>query len=120
MGKIYYNEKQLYHEAVAAYQQAIALDPKLLDAHLSLGELYEEKGLYEEAVARYSHVLSVEPAHPGATYGLALAYEKVDPKRAIEQWERYIELATSLPSEKDWVDIARKHLGKLQRGEKPN
>ena len=120
MGKIYYNEKQLYHEAVTAYQQAIALDPKLLDAHLSLGELYEEKGLYEEAVARYSHVLSLEPAHPGATYGLALAYEKVDVKKAIEQWERYIELATNLPSEKDWVDIAKKHLGKLQRGEKPN
>jgi tetratricopeptide (TPR) repeat protein len=120
MGKIYYNEKQLYHEAVAAYQQAITLDPKLLDAHLSLGELYEEKGLYEEAVARYSHVLSLEPKHPGATYGLALAYEKVDAKKAIEQWERYIELATNLPSEKDWVDIAKKHLGKLQRGEKPN
>lgn len=120
MGKIYYNEKQLYHEAVEAYQKAIALDPRLLDAHLSLGELYEEKGLYEEAVARYSHVLSVEPKHPGATYGLALAYEKVDVKKAMEQWERYIELATNLPSEKDWVDIAKKHLGKLQRGEKPN
>ena len=120
MGKIYYNEKQLYHEAVAAYQQAIALDPKLLDAHMNLGELYEEKGLYEEAVARYNHVLSLEPMHPGATYGLALAYEKVDVKKAIAQWERYIELASTLPSEKDWVDIARKHLGKLQRGEKPN
>lgn len=120
MGKIYYNEKQLYHEAVAAYRQAIALDPKLLDAHLSLGELYEEKGLYDDAVARYSHVLSLEPTHPGATYGLALAYEKVDAKKAIAQWERYIELATNLPSEKDWVDIAKKHLAKLQRGEKPN
>lgn len=120
MGKIYYNEKQQYHESVAAYQQAIALDPKLLDAHLSLGELYEEKGLYDEAVARYTHVLSLEPKHPGATYGLALAYEKVNVKKAIEQWERYIELASSLPSEKDWVDIAKKHLAKLQRGEKPN
>jgi tetratricopeptide (TPR) repeat protein len=120
MGKIYYNEKQLYHESVAAYQQAIVLDPKLLDAHLSLGEMYEEKGLYDEAVARYTHVLSLEPKHPGATYGLALAYEKVDVKKAIEQWERYIELASSLPSEKDWVDIAKKHLAKLQRGEKPN
>jgi tetratricopeptide (TPR) repeat protein/TolB-like protein len=120
MGRIYYNEKQLYLEAVAAYQQAIALDPKLIDAHLSLGEMYEEKGLYEEAVARYSHVLSLEPKHPGATYGLALAYEKVDVKKAIEQWERYIDLASTLPSEKEWVDIAKKHLGKLQRGEKPN
>jgi tetratricopeptide (TPR) repeat protein len=120
LGKIYYNEKQLYHEAVAAYQQAIALDPKLLDAHMSLGELYEEKGLYDQAVARYSHVLSLEPKHAGATYGLALAYEKVDVKKAIEQWERYIELASSLPSEKDWVDIAKKHLAKLRREEKPN
>jgi tetratricopeptide (TPR) repeat protein len=120
MGKIYYNEKQLYHEAVAAYQQAIAMDPKLLDAHLSLGELYEEKGLYQEAVARYQLVLTLEQNHPGATYGLALAYEKVDVKKAMAQWERYIELASSLPSEKDWVDIARKHLAKLQRGEKPN
>jgi tetratricopeptide (TPR) repeat protein len=120
MGKIYYNEKQLYHEAVEAYQRAIALDPKLLDAHLNLGELYEEKGLYDEAVARYHHVLSLEPKHPGAMYGLALAYEKVDVKKSIEHWERYIEVASSLPSEKDWVDIAKRHLAKLQRAEKPN
>lgn len=120
LGKIYYNEKQLYHESVAAYQKAIALDPKLLDAHMSLGELYEEKGLYDEAIARYTHVLSLEPRHPGATYGLALAYEKVDVTKAIAQWERYIELASSLPSEKEWVDIAKKHLEKLQRQGKPN
>jgi tetratricopeptide (TPR) repeat protein/TolB-like protein len=120
LGKIYYNEKQMYHEAVAEYQRAIQLDPRFLEAHLSLGEIYEEKGLYGEAVARYTHVLSVEPNHPGATYGLALAYEKVDPKKAIEQWERYIELASTLPSEKDWVDIARKHLNKLRREQKSN
>jgi len=120
LGKIYYNEKQMYHEAVAQYERAIQLDPKFLEAHLSLGEIFEEKGLYKEAVARYSHVLSIEPNHPGATYGLALAYEKVDTNKAIEQWERYIELASALPSEKDWVDIAKKHLNKLQREKKPN
>ena len=120
LGKIYYNEKQLYHESVAEYQRAIQLDPKFLEAHLSLGEIYEEKGLYQDAIARYGHVLSLDPRHPGATYGLALAYEKVDAKKAIEQWERYIELASTLPSEKDWVDIARKHLNKLRREEKPN
>ena len=117
LGKIYYNEKQLYHEAVAEYERAIRLDPKLMEAHLSLAELYEEKGLYREAIERYGQVLSLEPRHPGATYGLALVYEKVDSKKAIEQWERYIELASSLPSEKEWLDIARKHLNKIRRGE---
>jgi tetratricopeptide (TPR) repeat protein len=120
LGKIYYNEKQLYHEAVAEYERAIQLDPKLVEAHLSLAELYQEKGLYQDAIARYSQVLSLDSRHPGATYGLALAYENVDAKKAIDQWERYIELASTLPSEKEWVDIARKHLNKLKREEKPN
>lgn len=120
LGKIYSNEKQLYHEAVAEYERAVQLDPKFIEAHLSLGDLYQEKGLYEEAVARYRQVLAMDPRHPGASYGLALAYEKVDPKKAIQQWEQYIELASTLPSEKDWVDIARKHLNKLMREEKPN
>ncbi|HSB70486.1 MAG TPA: tetratricopeptide repeat protein [Candidatus Methylomirabilis sp.] len=119
LGKIYYNEKQLYHEAVAEYQQAIALDPKFMEAHMSLGEIYGEKGLYQDAIARYNQVLTLEPRHPGATYGLALAYERVDPKKAIEQWEKYIDLASTLSTEKDWVDIAKKHLEKLKRGDNP-
>jgi hypothetical protein len=44
----------------------------------------------------------------------------VDTTKAIEQWERYIELASALPSEKDWVDIAKKHLSTLQRERKSN
>ncbi|MBI4537310.1 MAG: tetratricopeptide repeat protein [candidate division NC10 bacterium] len=115
MGKIYYNEKQLYHEAVAEYQRAIALDPGLLEAHLSLADLYGEKGLYQEAIARYDYVLSLDARHPGATYGLAMAYEEVDRNKAIVAWERYIELASTLASEKEWVDIAKKHLAKLRR-----
>lgn len=117
LGKIYYNEKQLYHEAVAEYEQAIKLDPKFIEAHLNLADLYQEKGLYQDAIARYTQVLSIDARHPGATYGLAMAYEKVDAKKAIEQWQTYIELASTLPSEKEWVDIAKKHLNKLQRGE---
>jgi tetratricopeptide (TPR) repeat protein len=119
LGKIYYNEKGLYHEAVAEYQKAATLDPRLLDVQLSLAELYDEKGLYPDAVARYQYVLSIDPKHPGATYGLAQAYEHVDVPKAMQQWERYIDLAATLPSEKDWVEIARKHLDKLRRGEKP-
>jgi len=46
---------------------------------------------------------------------LALVYEKVDPKEAVNLWERYIGLAGSQPSEKDWVDVARLHLKKLKQ-----
>ncbi|MBI2162072.1 MAG: tetratricopeptide repeat protein [Candidatus Rokubacteria bacterium] len=114
LGKIYYTEKGLYYESVTAYKRAIELDPQLVDARMGLGEVYEEKGLYKEAIEEYRRVIEVDAKHTGAMYNLALVYEKVDPREAIVQWERYIQVASSLQSEKDWVDVARQHLRKLK------
>ena len=114
LGKIYYGEKGLYYEAVNAYKKAIDLDPNSVDARMGLGEVYEDKGLYKEATQEYQRVIEIDSKHTGAMYNLALVYEKSDPKAAITQWERYIELASPLASEKDWVDVARQHLRKLK------
>jgi adenylate cyclase len=114
LGKIYYTEKALYYEAVGAYKKAIDLDPQLPDARMGLAEVYEDKGLYQEAIAEYSKVVEMDARNTNALYSLALVYEKVDPKEAITLWERYIQLASPLPSEKDWVDVARLHLRKLK------
>ena len=114
LGKIYYGEKGLYYEAVTAYKKAIDLDPQSVEARLGLGEVYEDKGLYKEAIEEYKKVIELDAKHTGALYNLALVYEKVDPKESIVQWERYIALASQLPSEKDWVDVARQHLRKLK------
>ena len=114
LGKIYFNEKGLYYEAVSAFQRAIELDPNAVEARMGLGEVYEDKGLYKEAIEEYGRVIELDPKHTGALYNIALAYEKVDPREAIVQWERYIALASQVPSEKDWVDVARQHLRKLK------
>jgi len=114
LGKIYYSEKGLYYESVTAYKKAIELDAQSVEARMGLGEVYEDKGLYREAVDEYKKVLELEAKHTGALYNLALVYEKVDPKEAMVQWEKYIALASQLPSEKDWVDVARQHLRKLK------
>ena len=114
LGKIYYGEKGLYYESVTAYKKAIELDPNSVEARMGLGEVYEDKGLYKEAVEEYRRVVELDGKHTGAMYNLALVYEKTDPREAIAQWERYIALASQLPSEKDWVDVARQHLKKLK------
>ena len=114
LGKIYYAEKGLYYESVQAYRRAIDLDPQSVEARMGLGEVYEDKGLYKEALEEYKRVIELDSKHSGAMYNLALVYEKVDPKEAVAQWERYIALASQLPSEKDWVDVARQHLRKLK------
>lgn len=118
LGKIYYGEKGLYYEAVNAYKKAIELDPYFLDARMGLGEIYEEKGLYRDAIGEYKKVVEADPKHTGAHYNLALAYEKVDVKEAVAQWERYIALASQVPTEKEWVDVAKQHLRKLRDKEK--
>jgi tetratricopeptide (TPR) repeat protein len=118
LGKIYYGEKGLYFEAVNAYKKAIELDAYFLDARMGLGEMYEEKGLYKDAIAEYKKVIEADPKHTGAHYNLALAYEKVDVKEAVAQWDRYIALASQIPTEKEWVDVARQHLRKLRDKEK--
>jgi tetratricopeptide (TPR) repeat protein len=115
LGKIYYSEKGLYYESVTAYKKAIELDPGYMDARMGLAEVYEDKGLYKEAIDEYRRVVDADAKNTGALYNLALVYEKVDPKEAITLWERYIGLAGTQPSEKDWVDVARLHLKKLKQ-----
>ncbi len=114
LGKIYYIEKGLYYESVSAYKKAIDLDPRSVEARMGLGEVYEDKGLYREAINEYRRVIETDPTHAEALYNLALVYEKVDPHEAVTQWEKYITLASQLPAQKDWVDVARQHLRKLR------
>jgi len=115
LGKLYYAEKGLYYESVNAYKKAIDLDPAYLEARMGLAEVYEDKGLYQEAIDEYRRVVDADAKNTGALYNLALVYEKVDPKESITLWERYIGLASNLPAEKDWVDVARLHLRKLKQ-----
>ena len=114
LGKLYYSEKGLYYESVQAYKKAIELDGAYLEARMGLAEVYEDKGLYQDAIGEYKRVVEGDPKNTGALYNLALVYEKVDPKEAMSLWERYIALAGPLPSEKDWVDVAKLHLKKLK------
>jgi len=114
LGKIYYSEKSLYYESVQAYKKAVDLEPVNTDARMGLAEVYEDKGLYPEAIGEYRKVVELDPKNTGALYNLALVYEKVDPKESIALWERYIQLAGSQPTEKDWVDVAKLHLRKLK------
>ena len=40
--------------------------------------------------------------HTAAHYNLAMAYEKTDPREAITQWDRYIGIASTIATEKQW------------------
>ena len=60
-------------EAIAAYRQAEALQPKDSDPHLSAGILLEKSGKTSEAVDEYKAALAIEPS-PDALTALANIY----------------------------------------------
>ncbi|MCL2110058.1 hypothetical protein FWH30_00495, partial [Microgenomates group bacterium] len=79
---------QFYQQAVTAYQQAILLDPFLIDAYLHLGSLYLETYDYLQAAAIYTHALTLDQSSALIYYHLARAYyELYDLEKAYDAYQ---------------------------------
>jgi Tfp pilus assembly protein PilF len=61
-------------EAVAAYRQAAALQPKDPEPHLGAGLLLEKHNQFSDAESEYKQALALDPASSDATTGLANIY----------------------------------------------
>jgi len=53
-------------EAAESFQRALSADPNLVDAMISLGDLYKAEGLASRAQTCYEDVLKIAPDHPQA------------------------------------------------------
>jgi len=58
-------------EAIAAYRQAAALQPKDIEPHLSAGQLLEKQDHFADAVQEYRQALAIDPNSADALTGLA-------------------------------------------------
>jgi tetratricopeptide (TPR) repeat protein len=84
--------------AEAALQKAIQLDPKWLDARITLGSFYLSKQKTAEAIATYRAALGVDPNNADAHYNLAKAMDATDDKRSAEgELRTAIRLAPKAP-----------------------
>lgn len=71
-----YQAKQLYDLAVSDYEEAIKLDPKLVDAIASRGILLTAAGRYADAIPDFTRVIEMDPKISSfALYDRGLAYE---------------------------------------------
>ncbi len=61
----------LFHDALAAYDQAIAAEPGDLDLQVELGDFFLSKYNGQDARETYEQVLASNPEHPEALLGLA-------------------------------------------------
>ena len=102
--------KQLYHDdhdtdAVAAFEQAVKLDPNLAEAHFRLGLGYEalnrreeSESQYKKAIEAYKKYLESNPDDAEAHYNIGQAYANLDQfSEAIREYRTATKLKTDDP-----------------------
>lgn len=96
--------EEAYPVAILAYQQALARDPKFVEARYNLSQALEGAGKFPEAAGELDKVLIAEPGHSDALFNLAQLYardgEFAEAKRL---YERYLALDPPEP----WAAKAR-------------
>jgi tetratricopeptide (TPR) repeat protein len=81
-------------EALAAGKLAVQYAPNNPDAHYTLGLIYEKRGQYAEAERALRAALAANPNYVDVYFSLGALYadELKDQKKAVEAFERYLEL----------------------------
>lgn len=67
-------QQRRYHEALAAYQQAVEVKWRLFSAHYSMGMIYMELGEYAKAEHSFENILRVDPTYVQAHLALGELY----------------------------------------------
>lgn len=65
---------KILSQAEGLLQRSIALDPRMAEAHMQLGNLYSEQHDYAKSIAEYQSALALNRDLPDAQYKLAQAY----------------------------------------------
>ena len=69
-----YAKKQSWHLAIQAYQQAVRLDPKFVDAWNNLGHALRKTKDYNKALEAYKRALELKPDYADAHEYLGRTY----------------------------------------------
>jgi tetratricopeptide (TPR) repeat protein len=81
-------------DALAAGKKAVQYAPNNPDSHYTLGLIYEKRGQYTEAEKELRAALAVNPGYVDVYFSLGSLYadQLKDQKKAVEVFERYLEL----------------------------
>lgn len=97
--------QQAHDQAVLAFQQALARDPRFAEARYNLAQALDAAGKAEAAAAELARLLETDPAHADAVFNLArltLKAGRLAEARAL--YERYL----TLEPPEDWALTARR------------
>lgn len=95
----------------ARLKQAIALEPRMAEAHFELGEVLEAQRDWPGAIAAFRDAARLAPGNPVPHYKLSGLYARTgDAAKAAEQRALHEKLAAAEKAEMDRRQAATKHL----------
>lgn len=109
-----YEDASRLDDALTTYNRVLNLEPTYVPALVNLGRLYFRGERLEAAAAQWRRALQINPLHASAHYNLAIAYERLDPGKAIEQWQKFLSVSENNPAQLKWRRQAEEHLTYLR------
>lgn len=109
-----YEDAGRLDDALTTYNRVLNLEPTYVPALVNLGRLYFRGERLEAAAAQWKRALQINPLHASAHYNLAIAYERLDPGKAIEQWQKFLSVSENNPAQSKWRRQAEEHLTYLR------
>jgi tetratricopeptide (TPR) repeat protein len=112
LGLLYMRDSRLT-EAEAAFKAALELKPGNAVAGNELGIVERKLGKFAEAEAAYQRTIAAEPNYAPAHLNLGVLYDLylAQPQKALDEFERYIEIAGENKQVAGWVVELRKRVG---------
>jgi tetratricopeptide (TPR) repeat protein len=112
LGLLYMRDSRLA-EAEAAFKAALEHSPSNAVAGNELGIVERRLGKFAEAEAAYQRTIAAEPNYAPAHLNLGVLYDLylAQPQKALDEFERYIEIAGENKQVAGWVVELRKRVG---------
>jgi tetratricopeptide (TPR) repeat protein len=112
LGLLYLKDSRL-PDAEGAFKAALQITPGNPVAGNELGIVERKLGKFQDAEAAYQHAIAAEPNYAAAHLNLGVLYDLylAEPQKALEQFERYLEIAGDNKQVNGWVVELRKRVG---------
>ncbi|OGW64217.1 MAG: hypothetical protein A3H49_07300 [Nitrospirae bacterium RIFCSPLOWO2_02_FULL_62_14] len=101
--------------AKAAIQKALTIRPNTAEYLNSLGTVYARLGDHAQAVAAFERAVTLRPNYVVARFNLAEAYEPVNVRRAIAEYETYLALVEGVEEEQSRAARAQERVQALKK-----
>ena len=101
-------------DAQVHLERALEIRPNVPEVINNLGSVLAQQKKQDQAVKLFEQAIVLRPNYARARFNLAEALEKMDVRRAIEEYETYLALVEGISEEERRISLAEERLKRLK------